>query len=53
MPIQVKVVTEKEYQNWLQWAQEEYASNGKIKDDVKLAAGEKAKPADLPVVAQK
>lgn len=37
MPIQVKVVTEKEYQNWLQWAAEEYAAKDNIKDGVMLA----------------
>ena len=37
MPIQVKVVTEKEYQNWLQWAAEEYAAKDAIKDGVMLA----------------
>lgn len=52
MPIQVKVVTEKEYQNWLQWAEEEYASNGKIDDGVRFAKV-KAEKADTQNVAQK
>lgn len=52
MPIQVKVVTEKEYQNWLQWAEEEYASNGTIKDGVKLAKTPAAK-IELQSIAQK
>ncbi|GJL99606.1 MAG: cytochrome c oxidase subunit 2 [Methyloligella sp.] len=37
MPIQVKVVTAKEYEKWLQWAKEEYASNDSIDDGVKVA----------------
>ncbi len=37
MPIQVKVVTVKEYEKWLQWANEEYASNDSIDDDVRVA----------------
>jgi len=37
MPIQVKVVTAKEYDKWLQWAKEEYASNDSINDGVKVA----------------
>lgn len=52
MPIQVKVVTEKEYQNWLQWAKEEYASNGKIDDSGRFAKV-KADKADTQNVAQK
>lgn len=37
MPIQVKVVTEKEYDKWLAWAKEEYASNDNSIDGVKFA----------------
>lgn len=48
MPIQVKVVTAKEYEKWLQWAKEEYASNDSINDGVKFAG----KKADGDVVAK-
>ena len=48
MPIQVKVVTAKEYEKWLQWAKEEYASNDSINDGVKFAD----KKADGNVVAK-
>lgn len=37
MPIEVKVVTEKEYDKWLKWAEEEYAAKDSINDGVKVA----------------
>lgn len=42
MPIEVKVVTEKEYEKWLKWAEEEYASKDSIDDGVKVAKTAKA-----------
>lgn len=48
MPIQVKVVSEKEYEKWLQWAKEEYASNDSIDDGVKVAQ----KKADSKTIAK-
>ncbi len=37
MPIEVKVVTEKEYKNWLKWAAEEHANKDSIDDGVHFA----------------
>ncbi len=37
MPIEVKVVTEKEYEKWLKWATEEHASKERIEDGVRFA----------------
>ncbi|GAA6211053.1 cytochrome c oxidase subunit II [Hyphomicrobiales bacterium 4NK60-0047b] len=48
MPIQIKVVTAKEYEKWLQWAKEEYASNDSINDGVKVAKNK----ADGDIVAK-
>jgi len=36
MPIEVKVVSDSDYQKWLKWANEEYASKDSIKDDVQV-----------------
>ena len=44
----MKVVTAKEYDKWLQWAKEEYASNDSINDGVKFAKNK----ADGNVVAK-
>lgn len=49
MPIEVKVVTEKEYDNWLKWAEEEYASKDSIDDGVKFA--KKATDGNVAIVA--
>jgi cytochrome c oxidase subunit 2 len=44
MPIAVRVVTQEEYEAWLEQATEEYARKGRL-DETRLATGE---PLDLP-----
>jgi cytochrome c oxidase subunit 2 len=48
MPIAVRVVTQEEYEAWLEQATEEYARKGRL-DETRLATGE---PLDLPAKPQ-